>query len=40
MPMPELTNLRHALQVQAMVWSVSLTLMMADDAAMLAMLFS
>jgi hypothetical protein len=42
--MPELAGLVQMLtmrlRLQAMIWSVSLTLMVVDDAAMLAMLFS
>ena len=38
--MVELADIAMRLRLQAMIWSVSLTLLMIDDAAMLAMLFS
>lgn len=34
-----LENVLHRLSANAMLWAVTLTLMLADDAAMLAMVF-
>lgn len=36
---PMLTDILHRLQAQSLIWLVSATLMLADDAAMLAVMF-
>ena len=35
-----MTRLRHRVHVTALIWSVTLTIMLIDDAAMLALVLS
>ena len=37
---PTLMRLRHRMQVTALIWSVTLSIMLIDDAAMLALMLS